>query len=160
MFKQEKVVEKGIIKYTYGNRAAVEVIKQDVQQECKSCMSCVEAGNKPEVFEIDAFPGLKVGQRVTFQTIKHSPYKGMLLIFILPVLNLVIGSFIGKKLCIIYPKSQEVRMICCGFLFFLLSIVAVSIYEKTIKNKERIHPKILSPDTQDVGNFQKTKLLQ
>ncbi|BBO18926.1 SoxR reducing system RseC family protein [Candidatus Brocadia pituitae] len=153
MFKEKKFVEKGIIKYTNGNRATVEVIKQDMQQDCKSCMSCVDAGNKPEFIEIDAFPGLNAGQRVTLQTIKHSPYKGMLLIFVLPVLNLVIGSFLGQKICVSYQKSQEVSILCCGFLFFLLTIVAVSIYEKMTKNKKSIHRKILSPDTQNTEDL-------
>ncbi|TVM03950.1 MAG: hypothetical protein CV087_02750 [Candidatus Brocadia sp. WS118] len=148
MFKQKKVVEKGIIKYINNTHATVEVIRQD-SQECKSCSGCVGAENKPKLLEVKAVPGLDIGKYVTLQIIEHSPYKGMVLILILPIINLVIGSLIGRKFYFIYPNSQDVRMIACGFLFFLLSILAVSIYEKTIRNQKQVHRRIISIDTQD-----------
>lgn len=148
MFKQKKVVENGIIKYIDGGRATVEVIQPNLQ-ECKSCSGCMETENKRNFFEVDVLPGLHVGQRVTFQIITHSPYKGMLLIFILPLISLVVGSLIGQKFRFLYPNSQDVRMICCGFMFFILSILAVSIYEKMTRNKKQIHREIISIDTQN-----------
>lgn len=152
MFKQKRVVEKGVIKYIYDNYATVEVIRQN-SQECKSCSSCGGVENKPKLFEVKAFPGLEVGRSVMLQVIEHSPYKSMILVLVLPLISLMIGSLIGRKFCFIYPNSQDVRMIGCGFIFFLLSILAVSIYEKTRGNQKQIRRKIISIDTQDNVNL-------
>ena len=152
MFKYKEVVEKGIVKYINDNYATVEVILQN-SQECKSCSGCGAAENKPKLIEVEAFPGLEVGECVTLQIIEYSPYKGMILILILPLINLVIGSLIGRKFYFIYPNSQDVRMIGCGFIFFFLSILTISIYEKVIKNQKQIRRKIISIDTQDNVNL-------
>lgn len=152
MFKQKSIVEKGVIRYINNNYATVEVVRQN-SQECKSCSSCGEAENKPKLFEVKAFPGLEVGELVMLQGIEHSPYKGIILVLFLPLISLIIGSLIGREICFIYPNSQDVRMIGCGFIFFLLSILAVSIYEKTRGNQKQIRRKIISIDTQDNVNL-------
>lgn len=148
MFKQKQVTEKGIIKYINGNRATVELIKPD-SQECKSCGVCVGIENKSNLLEVNAFPGLDAGQQVTLKTIEYSPYKGMFLILILPVVSLMIGSLLGQKLYFICPNSQDVRMVSCGFLFFALSILVLGIYDKKVRNKKSIHRKIISIDIQN-----------
>jgi positive regulator of sigma E activity len=148
MFKQKQVIEKGIIKYINGNRATVEIIKPD-SQECKSCGVCMGIENKTNLLEVKAFPGLDAGQQVTLKIIEYSPYKGMFLVLILPVISLMIGSLLGQKFYFIYPNSQDVRMVSCGFIFFILSILALSIYYKKIRNKKNIHRKIISIDIQN-----------
>lgn len=148
MMKQKQVIQKGTIKYINGNRATVELIKPD-SQECKSCGVCMGIENKSNLFEVNTFPGLDAGQQVTLKIIEYSPYKGMFLILILPVISLMIGSLLGQKFYFIYPNSQDVRMVSCGFIFFVLSILALSIYDKKIRNKKSIHRKIISIDIQN-----------
>jgi positive regulator of sigma E activity len=143
MFKQKQVTEKGIIKYINGNRATVEIIKHN-SEECKSCGVCIGIENKPVLLEVNVFPGIVVGQQVTLKIIEHSPYKSMILLFILPIVNLLVGSLIGQKFYFIYPGSQNVRMVSFGFIFFIVSIVAVSIYDKKIRSKKHVHRKIVS----------------
>lgn len=148
MFKQKQVIEKGIIKYINGNHATVEIIKPN-SQECKSCGVCMGIENNPNLLEVNVFPGLDVGQQITLKITEHSPYKSMILILILPIVNLLAGCLLGQKFYFIYPGSQNVRMVSCGFISFILSIVAVSIYDKKIKNKKHARRKIISIDTQD-----------
>lgn len=152
LFKQKERFEKGIVRRLNGSYATVEILRQN-SPECTNCSSCAGADDKPQFFEVKAFPGLKAGERVTLQTIGHSPYTGMILIFILPLVSLVIGSFLGRKWHFLYPNSSDVRMISCGFIFFLLSLVAVSIYEKTMRHQKRIGRKIISRDTRDSINL-------
>lgn len=145
MFKQKQIVEKGIIKHINGNRAMVEIIKQN-PEDCKSCGVCIGIENKLNLLEVDTIPGLKVGQQVMLQLTNSSPYKSMILLLILPVVNLLIGSLLGQKMNMVYPDSQDMRMLLFGFVFFVLTILFVSIYDKKIRNKKHAHRKIISID--------------
>ena len=73
----------------------------------------------------------------------------MFLVLILPVISLMIGSLLGQKFYFIYRNSQDVRMVSCGFIFFVLSILSLSIYDKKIRNKKNTHRKIISIDIQN-----------
>jgi len=152
MFKQKQVVETGIIKYINGNHATVEIIKPN-SQECKSCGVCMGIENNPNLLEVNAVPGLGVGQQVTLKIIEHSPYKSMILLLLLPIASLLTGSLIGQKFYFIYPSSQDLRMVSCGFISFMLSIIVVSIYDKKIRNKKHAHRKIISIDIQNKYNL-------
>ncbi|MDN3514043.1 MAG: SoxR reducing system RseC family protein [Candidatus Brocadia sp.] len=156
MFRQKQDVKKGIIKYINGGRAFVEIIEPD-SQECKSCGVCMGIENKPNLLETNTFPGLFAGQQVTLKIIELSPYKSMMLLFLLPMINLIVGCLIGQKFYFIYPNSQDIRMVVCGFIFFILSIVAISIYDKKLRNKRQSHRKIISIDTQNNFNLLQDK---
>ncbi|MBI2471864.1 MAG: SoxR reducing system RseC family protein [Planctomycetes bacterium] len=145
MPNQKQTIEKGIIKYIQGNRATVEIIKTDTK-ECKSCGTCAGIESKSNILEVNAIPGLVVGQQVTLQIIERSPYKSVILLLILPIISLLIGSVTGQKIQFIYPNSQDIRMLFCGFVFFALSIFAVSLYDKKIRSKKQPHQKIISID--------------
>src|SRR3990172_10576879 len=145
MPNQKLNIEKGIIKSIQGNRATVEIIKPDAK-ECKSCGTCAGIENQSNILEVTALPGLVIGQQVTLQIIERSPYKSIILLLVLPMISLLTGSLIGQKFQFIYPNSQDVRMLFCGFVFFVLSIFAVSIYDKKIRSKKRSHQKMISID--------------
>lgn len=145
MPNQKHNVEKGIIESIQGNHATVEVVKPDTK-ECKSCGTCAGIETKSTFIEVNAIPGLVVGQRVTLQIVERSPYKSIILLLILPIINMLIGSLIGQKIHFVYPNSQDIRMLFGGFIFFALSIFAVSIYDKKIRSKKRSHQKIISID--------------
>ncbi|HHT9138071.1 MAG TPA: SoxR reducing system RseC family protein [Candidatus Wunengus sp. YC60] len=145
MSNQKQTIEKGIIKSIQGNRATVEIIKPDTK-ECKSCGTCAGIENKSNFLEVNAIPGLVVGQQVTLQIVERSPYKSVILLLILPIISLLIGSLIGQKIHFIYTGSQDIRMLFCGFVFFALSIFAVSMYDKKIRSKKQPHQKIISID--------------
>ncbi len=148
MFRQKEIIEKGIIKYINGNHATVEIIRPD-SQACKSCGVCMGIENNPNLLEVIAFPGLRTGQQVTLKTTGHSPYRSMTLLLILPMVSLFIGILLGQRFHAICPASQNIRMVVCGFFFFILSIMAVSVYDKKTRNKKFAHRKILSVDTQN-----------
>lgn len=146
MLNQKHIVEKGIIRYIQGNRATVEIIKPN-SDKCKSCGVCTDIENTINLFEVDTIPQISIGQQVTLQTMGYSPYKSILLLFILPIVSLLMGSLVGQKIDFIYPNSQDMRMVCCGFIFFLLYIVSIGIYDKKIRTKKHVFRKIISIDT-------------
>ncbi len=135
MFQQKQAFEAGIVKHVNGNRALVEIVKQD-DEGCKSCGVCLGVEDKPNLLEAKTIPGLSVGHVVTLQISRNSPYKSILLIFVLPIVNLLIGSLLGQKIPLPYPNSRDVRMLLFGIAFFLLTILAVSVYEKKLKQKQ------------------------
>jgi sigma-E factor negative regulatory protein RseC len=147
MFQQSEIIEKGIIKYVQGNRAGVEIVKPN-STDCKTCGICVGIENKQNLLEVDAIPDISVGQQVTLQISENSPYKSMILVFILPIVSLLIGSLLGQKIQFLYPSSENFRMIFCGFIFFILPIVSIGIYDKKIRSKRYTRRKIISIDTQ------------
>ncbi len=148
MLKQNRTIERGIIKQIRGNRAIVEIVKPETK-DCKSCGSCMDIKNPFNLLEVDVVPGLDVGRRVVVQIVCPSPYKSMALLFVLPVVNLLAGSLIGQKITRIYPYSQNVRMLLCGFVFFVLTIAVVSLYDKKIRNKKHSHRQIISIEGTD-----------
>ena len=143
MFKKTQIVENGIIRYISGNRTTVEIVKSNLE-ECKSCGSCKDIKSKPNFIEIETVPGLILGQQVILQVIESSPSKSIILLLILPIVSLLIGSLTGQKIHFIYPQSQNIRMISCGFIFFFLAIIFLNIYDKKIRNKNQAHRKITS----------------
>ena len=145
MLKQNLTIERGIVKQIRGNRATVEIGNPETK-DCKSCGSCMDIKNPFNLLEVDAVPGLDVGRRVVVQIVRPSPYKSMTLLLLLPVVNLLAGSMIGRKITCIYPYSQNVRMLLCGFLFFALTIAAVSLYDRKMRNKKHSHRQIISID--------------
>lgn len=145
MFKQREIVEKGIIKYIDGNHAMVEIVKPDLNK-CKSCGVCVGVEKKQNLLEVDTIPDVSIGQQVTLQIAEDSPYKSMLLLLFLPIVSLFTGSLLGQKIQFIYPTSQNFRMICCGFIFFLLYIVSLGIYDKKMRSKRPVRRRIVSVD--------------
>lgn len=152
MFKQKQITESGIVKYINGNRAAIEVVRPN-SEECKSCGVCAGIENKPNLLEAEITPNMYVGQQVTVQVVEDSPYKGMILLFVLPILNLLIGSFIGQKIHCIFPNSQDIRMVFCGFVFFIVTIIVVSIYDRKLRSRKSSRRAIISVDTQNSFNL-------
>jgi len=148
MLKQTLSIERGIIKQIHGNRASVEIVKPETK-ECKSCGSCTEIKKHFNLLEVDVVPGLNVGCQVIVQIVCPSPYESMVLLLVLPIINLLAGSLIGQKITPIYPYSQNVRMLLCGFIFFTLTIAVVSLYDKKIRNKKHSHRKIISIEDTD-----------
>lgn len=148
MVKQKQITESGIIKYITGNRAVIEIVRPN-SEECKSCGVCAGIENKPNLLETEITPDMYVGQRVTVHVVEDSPYRGMILLFILPMLNLLIGSFIGQKIHCIFANSQDIRMIFCGFVFFMVTIIVVSIYDRKLRSRKYPRRTIISVDTQN-----------
>lgn len=147
MFKQKQITESGIIKHIRGNRAAVEIIRSN-PGECKSCGVCAGIENKQNLLEVEVISKVHVGQQVTLRIMEDSPYKSMILLFLLPIFNLIIGSLIGQKIYFIYPNSQDIRMVFCGFTFFMATIFIVGIYDRKLRSRKYPHRKIISVDTQ------------
>lgn len=143
MFKQKRVVETGIVKYIQGDYATIEIKKAN-PEECKSCGACTDMENNANFLEVKTIPGLSTGQQVKLQIVRQSIYKSIILLFFLPIVSLIVGSLIGRKVYIIFPDSQNLRMFFYGFVLFVLSIFVVSMYEKKVRSKKQIDKRIIS----------------
>jgi positive regulator of sigma E activity len=143
MFKQKRVVETGIVKYIQGDYATIEIKKVN-PEECKSCGACTSMENNANFLEVKTIPGLSTGKEVKLQIVRQSIYKSIILLFFLPIVSLIVGSLIGRKVYIIFPDSQNLRMLFGGFVLFVLSIFVVSMYEKKVRSKRQIDKRIIS----------------
>lgn len=143
MFKQTQIKETGIIKNINGNKTTIELLKQTTEN-CKSCSGCAEGKGSSKYVEVETVPGLKEGQRVVTQKTIHSPYKSIILVFVFPVISLLVGSYIGQNYNIFHIKSKDTRVIICGFISFVASLIIASIYDKMTKSKTTTSQKIIS----------------
>ena len=145
MFKENQIIENGIVKSINGNRVVLKIINQN-PSKCKSCGVCIGVEKDSNFLELESFAHLKVGQQVTLQITQNSPYKSILFLLLTPIASLLTGSLIGEKIPFIFQHSQDMQMAFCGFVFFVLSVLAVSFYDKKLRNKKNTYRKILSVD--------------
>ncbi|MBE7548688.1 hypothetical protein KsCSTR_16980 [Candidatus Kuenenia stuttgartiensis] len=142
MFKQTQVKEAGIIKRINGNRTTIELLKQTAEN-CKSCSGCAEVKSSPHYLEVETVPGTKEGQLVVTQKRIHSPYKSIILVFVFPLISLIAGSYVGQNYNFFGITSKDIRIIVCGFIFFISSLVIAAIYDKMSKSKTTTPQKII-----------------
>ncbi len=143
MFKQTQVKEEGIIKRINGNKTTIELLKQTAEN-CKSCSGCAEVKISSQYLEVETVPGIKEGQLVVTQKTIHSPYKSIMLVFVFPLISLLVGSYVGQNYNILCITSKDIRIIVCGFIFFMSSLVIAGIYDKMSKSKTTTPQKIIS----------------
>ena len=67
-----------------------------------------------------------------------------MLVFVFPLISLLVGSYVGQNYNILCITSKDIRIIVCGFIFFISSLVIAGIYDKMSKSKTTTPQKIIS----------------
>ncbi|MBM4053357.1 MAG: SoxR reducing system RseC family protein [Planctomycetes bacterium] len=148
MFKETQIKETGIIKNINGNKTTIELLSQTTEN-CKSCSGCGEVKSSSQYLEVETVPGLEEGQFVVTQKTINSPYRSIMLVFVFPVISLLTGSYIGQNYNILRITSKDTRVIVCGFIFFITSLIIAGVYDKMTKNKTATSRKIISHNVQN-----------
>lgn len=136
-------IEEGVVRSVADGKAVVE-ISNISSEECARCGVCVSAGDTSRLLDVESIAGLKAGDRVTLKIDSPSIYKGISLLFFLPIVSFIIGCVVAMKVEFILPGAVNARMGLTGLLFFLTSLGLAVLYDRNIRTKNLIPPEILS----------------
>lgn len=134
--------EVGVVSSVNGGKAVIE-INNVSQEECARCGVCVSAGDTTRLLEVESVPGLEVGDKVTLKIDSPSLYKGISILFFLPIVSFITGCIVATKIGFILPAATNARMGLTGLLFFLVSLGLAALYDRKAK-KNLLPPEILS----------------
>lgn len=136
-------VEEGIVRSISNGKATIE-ISNVASEECTRCGVCVKAGDTTRLLDIDTVPGLERGDKVTLRIDSPSPYKGISLLFFLPIIAFIVGCMVAMEIDFILPEADNARMGLTGLIFFLASLGLAGLYDRHIRSKNTLPPQILS----------------
>ncbi|MFQ5957605.1 MAG: SoxR reducing system RseC family protein [Candidatus Brocadiales bacterium] len=136
-------VEEGVVKSVSNGKAVVE-INNTSSEECARCGVCVTAGDTTRLLEVNPIPGLEAGDKLTLKIDSPSPYKGISLLFFLPIVAFIVGCIVASDINFILPEAENARMGLTGLLFFLTSFGLAALYDRHIRSKGALPAEILS----------------
>lgn len=136
-------IEEGVARSVSNGKAVIE-ISNISSEECARCGVCVTAGDTTRLLDVESIPGLEVGDRVTLKIDSPSPYKGISLLFFLPIMAFIVGCIVAAEVDFILPESENARMGITGLLFFLVSLGLAGLYDRRVRSKDMFPPEILS----------------
>lgn len=127
--------EEGIVIEGEGSVVKVKVGRHN---DCNNCGAC--PGNSMVVLDVQNPIGAKPGQRVTFEVKETNAVKGAFIVFMLPLIAVFIGAFIGGKIASSISLGLVPCQIAGAIIAFILVLVYIKIYEKNTKNNKNSLP--------------------
>lgn len=130
--------EEGIVVEIEGHKA---MVKAGRHAECENCGACPGSGSAIIAVQNDL--GATIGQRVLFEIPEEQPVKGAFLIFVLPLLSIFAGAWLGGLICAALSVSVLLGRISGGVLLLALSAVLVKVLDKHHGRKHGTEPAIV-----------------
>lgn len=120
----------GIIKEIKNDKAIVMIFKES---SCAHCNKCSENEKISNELEIPLQPNMNIGDTITFEMNDKKLYKIATLIYILPLIAMIIGYFVGQLL-----NFSEKLDILLSFIFLILTFLIIHFYDKIYLSKDII----------------------
>jgi sigma-E factor negative regulatory protein RseC len=137
--------EEGIVVRTGSETTAwVKTVRTDACESCTSKGACNMLGGGREM-EAEAVNkiGAKTGDRVVIAFESSSLVKASFLIYLFPVICLIAGAFIGRKISSVYGLSEMFFSAGGAFLCFGLSFLIVRATGGRMAKKDSYMPVIV-----------------
>lgn len=136
--------EEGIVIDTYGEFARVEAERNPSCEGCMSKGTCKPASDSSMIVEAVNLINAKVGDRVNFEIDANVLLKSTFIIYILPVIFLLSGAFIGGELAdmLSQSKKKETLSVVGGGIFFIIGIILLMLLNKYFSRKKGYKPVI------------------
>ena len=117
-------------------------VKVGRHSDCMACGACPGAENivVTAINELHA----KVGQRVEFEVREVNIVIGAFVCFIMPLIVAAIGVFVGRWVSTPLGFDIVQSEIVGGIAAFLIALVGVKLFDRSLSNKENAKPKIIS----------------
>jgi len=133
------MIESGVINKVDKNLAWVTMVKGE---QCAGCQACKTFGEGSveliALNETNAKPGDKVEVEINpKQVVKHST-----IVFILPVLSLIIGYFLGNSYLSQIGLSLEAAGIIGSLGLMIITFIAIIGYDRIISKSQKINARI------------------
>lgn len=132
------MAEKGTIISINGDKATVEL---DQASGCRRCGLCSPGSPGRMQVEVNSIPGLEVGQQVLIDG-GPTAWLPALLLFVLPLVDLVIGVVVGQVVDIGLPR--DVASAIFGGGLFVISFAGGAWCERSLRRRKPERPKIIS----------------
>lgn len=120
----------GIIKEIKNNKAIVLIFKES---GCAHCNKCSESEKISNELEVPFQTGMSIGDTITFEMKDKEVYKIATLVYILPLISMIIGYFIGN----FFNLSEKINILL-SFVFLLLTFLIIHFYDKIYLKKDII----------------------
>jgi sigma-E factor negative regulatory protein RseC len=137
--------EEGVVtKIESATTAWVKTTKSGACKSCSARSSCHSLGGGEEM-EVEAInkAGAQIGQKVVLGFDTSPLLKATFLLYMLPILTMMIGAFIGQQLAPNLNLDTSFLSAVFGFLFFGLTLVFVRSKGNKMAKKDEYRPKII-----------------
>jgi len=133
------MIETGVVNKIKNDLAWVTMIKGE---QCAGCTACKAFGEGS--FEIVALnaPGAKSGDHVEIEIDPRQVVKHSTIVFILPVLALIIGYFLGNSYLTQIGLSLEAAGIFGSLALMIIVFLAIIGYDRIISKSQQINARI------------------
>ena len=133
------MIETGVVNKIEKNLAWVTMIKGE---QCAGCTACNAFGEGS--FELVALnnPGAKVGDKVEVEINPRQVIKHSTIVFLLPVLSLIIGYFLGNSYLTLIGLSLEAAGIIGSLGLMILTFFAIIGYDRIISRSQQVNARI------------------
>jgi len=136
--------EKGIVTKIDSTTAWVKTKKTHACEACAARSSCnVMGGGKEMEVEAINYAGAKVGEKVVISFETSPLLKATFMLYVLPVLFLMAGAFIGNKMAPFFNFDASALSVITGFLFFGLIVIFVKSKGNKLAKKDEYRPKVI-----------------
>lgn len=129
-----------VVRVIEGGGAEVEIRRHTVCNECGGCGHGHSANTR---FEVDNPIEAREGETVILEMATKNLLMAVLLIYLLPLVDLIIGYLLGDWVNTTYHLFKgELFSIFCGLLFLALTFVFVRQYDKRAGLHSGFKPRI------------------
>ena len=135
------ISEQGIIEKISNETAYVRVTKSSACKHCESKDSC-NISDRDMIVEVTNRLNAKEGDRVELSVPEGTFLKLSLLVYIMPVIFLMTGAFLGNYLSILLGTSSSATAAITGALFLVIAFIGLKIYEEKKKTGDKYYPRM------------------
>ena len=125
------------------DRAKVKIAKHSSCDTCSHKSFCHPFGGEHMIIETSNQVGARSGQTVEVAFEQESQGKAMLVLYVIPLLGLLAGAFIGNWLNPL--NNADASSAAMSFLFVILSFIGIRVYTiRRTRNHPSFQPRIVS----------------
>jgi sigma-E factor negative regulatory protein RseC len=135
------ISEQGIIERISNRTAYVRVAKSSACRHCSSKDSC-NIADRDMIVEVINHLNAKEGDRVELSVPEGTFLKLSLLVYILPIIALMTGAFLGNYLAVLLRINPSATAAITGALFLVTAFVGLKIFESKKKTGDRYYPRM------------------
>ena len=130
-------LEQGVVLELIGDEAKIKVGRHS---DCSNCGGC--AGAQHIIIDALNPADAQVGQRVEFELKEANVIVGAFTVFITPLIAAFIGATLGWYLGGKYGYNVVHSSIAAGIIVFLLSLVWVKLFDRSVAADQKSKPRI------------------
>lgn len=129
-----------VIRLLDGNHCEVMLRRHSA---CGHCGQCSHGSGEPSIFEVANTLNAEVGDMVLLEMETGNLLKAVLVIYLLPLVNLILGYFLGYWLnSILQITKGEGFAVASGLIVMALTFLFVRFYDKRAGGQSEFKPRM------------------